>query len=48
MIGSKVDSPGAGWAVLSAHAAGAARTLANLYLLAFFALQVSRPAEDAS
>ena len=48
MIGSKAGRPGARWAALSAYAAGVAGTLANLFLIAFFALQVSRSVKAAS
>ena len=48
MIGSKVDRTGASWAALAAHAAGVTGALANLFLLAIFALHISRPVEDAS
>ena len=48
MIGSKADRPGARWAALSADAASVTGTLANLVLIAFFAVQVSRPVEAAS
>jgi hypothetical protein len=48
MIRSEADNPGARWAAHSAYAAGVTGTLANLLLIAFFALPVSRPVEAAS
>ncbi len=48
MIESRVGKPGVGWTALSAYAAGVAGILANIFLIALFALQENRPVQAAS
>jgi hypothetical protein len=48
MIESRVGKPGIRWTALSAYAAGVTGILANLFLIALYALQGSRPVEAAT
>ena len=48
MIESGVDKPGVGWTALSSYAAGVTGIVANLFLIAFFALPDNLPVRAAS